>query len=101
MMSTNAADLELMRCAALLDSNPAAAADRVQAILAADAANPAAQLLLATASRRLGDPARAAALLEPLARANPGSSALQFDFGRACAAAVIGRELQRGIGPHE
>ena len=82
-----AADLELMRAAALLESDPEAVVRRATAILAASPQHESAKLLLATACRRLGDPATAADLLESLARALPNSPTLQLELGRALAAA--------------
>ena len=81
------ADLELMRATASLESNPEAAARSASAILASFPGHEEANLLLATACRRLGDPARAAGLLESLAGAQPGSAILQLELGKAYAAA--------------
>ncbi len=82
-----AIDLELMRASALLESDPAAALRRASAMLELSPGHEAAQLLLATACRNLGDPARSQALLASLARSQPGSATLQLELGRACAAA--------------
>ncbi len=79
------ADLELMRASLLLDSDPAAAVRRATDILAASPGHSEASLLLASAHRRLGDPAAAAALLETLARAHPESPVIQLELGRALA----------------
>ena len=49
-----------MRASLLLESDPSAAAQRASGILAAVPGHPAAGLLLATARRKLGDPAAAA-----------------------------------------
>jgi len=81
------ADLELMRASLLLESDPAAAARRANEILAGSPGHPAACLLLATACRKLGDPAAAAALLESLAGARDDSPVRQLELGRAYAAA--------------
>lgn len=88
----SAAELELMRASALLEADPAAAVNRASAILAADPENAAAQLLLATACRRLGAPARAHELLAGQARAQPASALLQLELGRACVA--VGRKAE-------
>ena len=56
-----------MRASLLLESDPSAAAQRASGILAASPGHPAAGLLLATARRKLGDPAAAATVLESLA----------------------------------
>jgi len=81
------ADLELMRASLLLESDPAAAARSANEILAGSPGHPAARLLLATACRKLGDPAAAAALLESLASARNDSPVRQLELGRAYAAA--------------
>ncbi len=81
-------DLEMMRGSALLESNPAAAAMSASAILESYPGHEEANLLLATACRRLGDPLRAAVLIESLVRAQPGSAMLQLELGKAYAAAT-------------
>jgi len=86
-LTNAAADLELMRAALLLDSDPAAAARRAGAILAASPGHSEASLLLASACRRLGDAQAAAAILESLSSAHPDSALLQLETGRALAAA--------------
>ena len=70
-MTTSSADLELMRAALLLDSDPAAAAREAGAILAASPGHSEATLLLASACRRLGDAQAAAGILASLAAAHP------------------------------
>lgn len=82
-----AIDLELMRASVLLESDPAAALRRASAVLELSPGHEAAQLLLATACRNLGDPAKSQALLASLARSHPDSATLQLELGRACAAA--------------
>jgi tetratricopeptide (TPR) repeat protein len=86
IVTTAAADLELMRIAMLMDTDPAAAARAAAGLLARFPAHEGATLLMATACRRLGDPGTAVRVLEPLAAANPGSAAMQLEFGRALAA---------------
>jgi len=76
-----------MRASLLLESDPAAAAQRAGHILAGFPGHLAAGLLLATARRRLGDPTAAAALLESLAAAQRDSPVVQLELGRAYAAA--------------
>ncbi len=82
----------------MVDSNPLAEAKRLLgrdnegALAAARTAHasqptPEATLLLATALRRTGDPARAAALLEPLATVVPHAWGVQYELGLARAAA--------------
>ncbi|TLZ47668.1 MAG: tetratricopeptide repeat protein [Gammaproteobacteria bacterium] len=80
------ADLELVRAAALLESDPAAAARRAAGILAGSPGHPEAHLLLAAAHRKLGDSAAAATVLETLTRTRPDSALLQLELGRAYAA---------------
>lgn len=80
-------ELELMRASLLLDSDPAAAARLASAILERSPGHEAAQLLLATASHKAGDPTRSQALLSSLASAQPDSATLQLELGRASAAA--------------
>jgi predicted Zn-dependent protease len=81
------ADLELLRASLLLESNPAAAARRASDILASSPGHPEANLLLAAACRKLGDPAAAANVLESLASAHLDSPLMQLELGRAYAAA--------------
>ncbi len=76
-----------MRASLLLDADPSAAAQRASEILASFPGHTAAGLLLATARRKLGDAASAATVLESLASAQPGSSVIQLELGRAYAAA--------------
>src|SRR2546430_17406551 len=84
-----------MRASLLLESDPAAAARRANEILAGSPGHPAARLLLATACRKLGDPAAAAALLESLASARDDSPVRQLELGRAYAAAGRNAEALR------
>ncbi len=85
-VTTAAADLELMRAAVLMDTDPAAAAGAAAAIIARFPTHEGAILLMATACRRIGDPATAVRVLAPLVAASPGSAALQLEYGRALAA---------------
>jgi len=78
-------DLELMRASVLLESDPAAAARCASAILESSPGNEEANLLLATARRRLGDPETAVRLLEPLVHTQPGSATLQLELAKAYA----------------
>jgi tetratricopeptide (TPR) repeat protein len=82
-LSTAAADLELMRASRLLESDPAAAARRASEILVYAPDHDEAKLLLATACRKLGDPATAVATLETLAGASRGSAFIRLELGRA------------------
>ena len=81
------ADLELMRAAVLLEADPAAAIRQASEILGRTPDYEAAKLLLATACRRLGEPATAVGVLESIARAQPDSPTLQLELGRAYAGA--------------
>jgi len=75
-----------MRASLLLESDPAAAARSAGEILACAPRHAAANLLLAIARRRLGDPLSAAALLESLA-SQGDSPDIQLELGHAYAAA--------------
>lgn len=85
-MTDAAADLELMRIAMLMDTDPSAAARAAAGLLSRYPGHEGATLLLATACRRIGDPGTAVRVLEPLAAAAPGSAAMQLEYGRALAA---------------
>ncbi len=87
MSVTASIDLALMRASALLDSDPQGAAQRAAEILAQAPQSPEAQLLLAAARRKLGDPLAAMGVLERLCEVSPDSPVLQLELGRACAAA--------------
>ncbi len=87
MASSAAADLELMRASMLLEADPAAAARRAAVILDALPTHDGAQLLLATACRRLGVSDRAIDVIEALAQAHMGSALIQLEAGRTLAAA--------------
>lgn len=76
-------DLALMRASTALDADPAAAARCAAEILAVLPEHETARLLLASACRRLNDPSRAVAAMEPLARAHPGSAFFELELGRA------------------
>jgi tetratricopeptide (TPR) repeat protein len=80
-------DLELMRAAAALDADPAAAARRLAAVLEAAPGHAEARFMLAEACRRLGDTAAAEQLFESLVEAQPGSALLQLELGRTRARA--------------
>lgn len=81
-----------MRASLLLDSDPGAAAQRATEILAASPDHVEASLLLASACRKLGDPAAAISVLESLASALPDSPLIQLELGRAYAASGRGAE---------
>ena len=92
MTSNASADLELMRASLLLESDPAAAARHASDIVAAFPGHEEANLLLATACRRLGDPATAIRVLEALSAAHPASPVMQLELGRSYAAGGRGAE---------
>ena len=81
-----AVDVRLMRAAALLDSDPPAAAREAAQILKEHPGHPAATLLLGTARRSCGD-AAAAEAFEELAATQPESAQIQLELGRTLAAA--------------
>lgn len=87
LTSTDAADLELMRVSMQMDTDPAAAARGAGGILQRFPGHEGATLLLATACRRIGDPGRAIAVLQPLAVAHPDSPIMQLELGRVLSAA--------------
>ena len=84
-------DLKLMRVAALLDSDPPAAAREAAEILKEHPGHPTATLLLGTARRTLGDPQAAASFAE-LAAAQPDSAPVQLELGRTLAAQGQGEQ---------
>ena len=88
MTSAASADFELVRASARIDSDPVAAARAASDILSRYPAHEGAALLLATASRRIGDSSSAIAVLEPLAAANPESALMQLELGRALSAGL-------------
>ncbi len=82
----------LMRASMLLDSDPAAAARHASDIVAKSPDHEEANLLLAAACRRLGDPATATSVLEALCIAHPDSPVMQFELGRSYAAGGRGAD---------
>jgi Flp pilus assembly protein TadD len=79
-------DLELNKAAHLLSSDPGAAARSASAVLDQLPGHAEASLLLATAMRRLGDPAAAVRALDQIAAAQLESPLMQLELGRAQAA---------------
>src|SRR6478736_2646892 len=75
-----------MRASSLLESDPRAAERAARAILEQTPGHEAASLLLASACRRLGEPARALQALQSIAQATPASPLLELELGRALAA---------------
>jgi tetratricopeptide (TPR) repeat protein len=76
-----AVDMKLMQVAALLDSDPRAAARQAAQILEEHPGHPVATLLLGTARRSAGDPGAETAFAQ-LAAAQPDSALVQFELGR-------------------
>ena len=83
MPDSGALDIALIRVAALLERDPAAAARAAQELLGKHPGHPAVVLLLGTAERRSGDAEAAAAAFSELAATQPTSAAVQLDLGRA------------------
>jgi predicted Zn-dependent protease len=81
-----AVDFKLMRVAALLDSDPPAAARQAAEILKEHPGHRAATLLLGTAHRSAGDGPQAAAVFAGLAAAQPDSALIQLELGRTLVA---------------
>jgi len=92
LTSNVSADLEFMRASMLLESDPATAARHASDIVAKFPDHEEANLLLATACRRLGDPATATRVLESLACAHPASPVMRLELGRSYAAGGRGAE---------
>ena len=86
MTAASDVDLQLIRIASLLESNPAAAAREAAQIVRSHPQHAAALLLLGTAQRACGDAPAAAAQLGALAVAQPDSAPVQLELGRALAA---------------
>jgi Flp pilus assembly protein TadD len=81
-----AVDFKLMRAAAFLDTDPAAAAREAAALLREYPDSTAAALLLGTARRSCGDPQAAAEVFASLANTQPDSAVIQLEYGRTLAA---------------
>ncbi|HEY2179185.1 MAG TPA: sulfotransferase [Caulobacteraceae bacterium] len=88
MSQTPVASLEaaLQHAAALLDSEPILAERQAREILTAAPSDPRASMILGAALRRRGHPAAARTILEPLAKAQPGSAHTQLELGLCLAA---------------
>jgi tetratricopeptide (TPR) repeat protein len=81
--SLNAA---IERASAVLGADPARALREAEAILRLAPADPRARLILGSARRRLGDAAKAKAILAPLAAAYPKAAHTQYELGLVQAA---------------
>jgi predicted Zn-dependent protease len=86
-----AVDARLVRAAALLDTNPAAAALEATEILKEHPGHPAAMMLLGTARRGAGS-LEAAASFDELAAAQPNSAPVQLELGRTLS--IQGRDAE-------
>jgi predicted Zn-dependent protease len=80
---TSELDLRLLRAAALLESDPAAAARAAAAILDTHPGHEAATLLLGAARRRSGDAHAAGEVLGTLATGQPAGAVVQLELSRA------------------
>src|SRR5690349_8245912 len=78
-------DAALAVAVASLRTNAAVAERQAREILAVAPNDPRAKLILGMALRRRGDAADAKAVLEPLARAQPGSAQTHHELGLALA----------------
>jgi len=78
--------MKLMRVAALLESDPAAAARDAAQILSEHPGDRQAALLLGTAQRHAGDLGAAATVFARLAAEQPEAAPIQFELGRVLAA---------------
>jgi predicted Zn-dependent protease len=76
-------NLKLMSASALLEEDPTAAARAAREILKIYPDSSAAALLLATASRSLGDTTAALEVLEGLVRLQPASAVIRLELARA------------------
>ena len=83
MPEAKAIDVTLLRVAALLESDPAAAARAAAELVRAAPGHKAAVLLLGTAQRRCGDARAATDTLVGLAAAQPASAAIRLELARA------------------
>jgi len=81
----------------LLGSEPALAAEQASEILKSVPGHPAAELLLGAARRRINDLKGALALLQPLARSQPGSLAVHYELGLALGALGRGDEAMAAL----
>lgn len=81
----------------LLEADPMLAAEQALEILKAVPGHPPAQLLLARARRRSGDPQAALELLEPLLQLQAGWAAAHFEYGLCLAEAGRGDDALRAL----
>jgi tetratricopeptide (TPR) repeat protein len=91
------ADLALIRAAALLASDPRAAARQATLILDAHPGHAGAALLRASAQRACGELPAAVSGLTALVAANPGSAAIRLELGRALRAQGSAADAQAAL----
>ncbi len=84
--SAGALNAAVEHASALLGPDPSAARAEAAAILKVAPGDPRARLILASAHRRLGDPAAALSILVPLAKAYPRAAHTQYELGASRAA---------------
>ncbi len=101
MPEAKAIDVTLLRVAALLESDPAAAARAAAELVRAAPGHKAAVLLLGTAQRRCGDARSAATVFAELAAVHPGSAVIRLELARALLAQGdperAGEALERAV----
>ena len=76
-------EVALAHAEALLDSDPALAAEQASEILKVVPGHPVATIILGAAHRAAGDAAAALAVLEPLSRTQPNWAAAHYELGLA------------------
>jgi tetratricopeptide (TPR) repeat protein len=91
-----AVEQEIIRVAALLDTDPRAAARAAEAMLEQHPGHPTATLLLGTARRACGDE-KASDTFASLATSSPDSAVLQLELGRTLAAQGRKEEALRAL----
>jgi tetratricopeptide (TPR) repeat protein len=92
-----ALDVALSHALDLLTQHPALALEQAGEILNSVPGHPIATLIVGMAQRRLGDIPAALATLEPLARAQPGAGAVQYEYGLVLGTAGRGDEAIRSL----
>lgn len=86
LASAGALNAAVEHASTLLGSDPSAARAEAAGIVKVAPGDPRARLILASAHRRLGDPAAALAILVPLARAYPRAAHTHYELGASRAA---------------
>ena len=96
-LSNAAVDLKMMQAAALLDSDPAAAATQAQAILDVNPERQDAALLLATARRTAGQASAAFDVLSGLAPHQPNAAIIHLELARVARACSNDADARRSL----